>query len=155
MQNLKLFRNLFYSPAAIWGDSRPAGREGPDCWGGGQAVGPQGRGSWAGQAEVRGHCHEDEGGEKADGAEDEGGRAAGCQAGGAVREEVWNHLDLCRICLTHSFSICITVFCLFSNCILQPQLTLTDWNHLRYFTRFVQEPLQSHDFMIPFKRMQF
>lgn len=81
-------------PDPIWGDSWPAGREGPDCWRGGQAVGTQGCWSWARQAEVRGHCHEDQGGEKADGAEDERGRTTGCQTGGAVRKEVWSHPEL-------------------------------------------------------------
>lgn len=81
---------LFVHTAPLRGGRRPSGREGPDCRGGGQAAGPQGRRSWTGETEVRGHCHEDQGGEKADGAEDEGGRAAGCEAGGAVWEEVWN-----------------------------------------------------------------
>lgn len=82
-----------FCPAAIWGDSRPAGRESSDCWGRSEAVGPQSCRSWAREAEVRGHSHEDQGGEEAHGAEDEGGGAAGCKTGGAVWAEVWNHLS--------------------------------------------------------------
>lgn len=93
MLSPKFLCQLLTSAAPIWGDGRPAGGESPDCWRGGQAVGTQGCRSWAGEAEIRGHCHEDQGGEKADGAKDEGGRTAGCQTRGAVRTEVWNHPD--------------------------------------------------------------
>lgn len=91
---------LFYCnlPAAVWRDGWPVGGEGSDRWRGGQTFGPQGCRSRAGEAEVGGHRHEDQGGEKADGAEDEGGGAAGCQTGGTVGKEVGNQPDKCHTC---------------------------------------------------------
>lgn len=90
--NTQMIKSNLNCPAALWRDSWPAGWEGPDCWRGGKAVGSQSCRSWAGEAEVRGHSHEDQGGEKADGAKNEGGRTAGCQTGGAVWKEVQNHI---------------------------------------------------------------